>query len=183
MPDIDSDSGMPFHVTFGSLSAMVGITVFAYSLENAQGDYLIIIGYPVATVVFMWVVVGSIFRKFTHHRGMAHSIPAALIAGLATFFIAGKLGFNEWNSFLLAIAMLLGYVLHLMLDEVYATVNFGGLPFLSKSSLGSALKFFSKNKFINLAIYGAIFFLLLGNWERFSAFSHNLTKIIKEADL
>lgn len=183
MPDIDSDSGMPFHVTFGSLSAIVGIAVFSYSLKSAHGDYLIIIGYPIAAVVFMWVVVGSIFRKLTHHRGMAHSIPAALIAGLATFFTAGKLGFNEWVSFLLAVAMLLGYILHLMFDEIYAAINFGGLPFLSKSSLGSALKFFSKNKFINFAIYAAIFFLLIGNWERFSALSHNLTKVIKEAGL
>ena len=183
MPDIDSDSSMPFHVTFGSLSAMVGILVFLHVLKSASGDYLVIIGYPIAAVVFMWVVVGSLFRKFTHHRGMAHSVPAALIAGLLTFFIAGDFGFNEWDSFLLSVAMLAGYLLHLLLDEIYAAVNFGGLPFLSKSSLGSSLKFYSKNKLISLALYVLLIFLLAGNWEKFSILSRNLIKIIKSGSL
>lgn len=179
MPDIDSDSGLPFHITFGSLSAMVGIALFSHLLKSASGDYLVIIGYPIAAIVFTWVIVGSLFRKFTHHRGMAHSIPAALIAGLLTFFVAGNFSFNEWDSFLLSVAMLAGYLLHLLLDEIYAAVNFGGLPFLSKSSLGSALKFYSKNKFISLALYALLIFLLAGNWEKFSILSRNLIEIIK----
>jgi membrane-bound metal-dependent hydrolase YbcI (DUF457 family) len=178
MPDIDSDSGTPFHVTFGSLSAMVGIAVFSHVLKSASGDYLIIIGYPIAAMVFMWVIVGSLFRKFTHHRGMAHSIPAALIAGLLTFFIAGNFGFSEWDSFLLSVAMLAGYILHLLLDEMYAAVNFGGLPMLAKSSLGSALKLYSRSKFINLAIYVTIVFLLAENWEKIATLSQKLTEII-----
>src|SRR5437868_5398977 len=76
--------------------------------------------------LFVWGIVGTIFKRVTHHRGMAHSIPAAVLAGLATFFAASHFYFSDQDAFLLGVAVLAGYVVHLILDEIYAGVNFHG---------------------------------------------------------
>jgi hypothetical protein len=71
------------------------------------------------------------------------------------------------EAFILAVSMLAGYVGHLILDELYAAVNFHGTPFVPNKALGSALKLASNDTLINLAVYGAILFMLAGNVGRF----------------
>ena len=75
LPDIDSDSGIPFHVAFGSISIVACVLVFASIYRddpNLQSAML----WTAGTGIFVWGVVGYIFRRFTVHRGMAHSVPA-----------------------------------------------------------------------------------------------------------
>lgn len=173
MPDMDSDSGVPFHVTFGVLSCIAGSLALLHILKTAPHDYALLVGWVVGSMFFVWVIVGAVFKKFTRHRGMAHSIPAAVLSGLITFLVAQKYGFVESESFLLAVALTIGYIGHLVLDEIWAAVNFHGIPFIPNKAFGSALKFRSHDAMINVMVYGLIFFLLVGNWE--SLF--HLTKI------
>ncbi|HWQ60606.1 MAG TPA: metal-dependent hydrolase [Candidatus Fimivivens sp.] len=174
LPDIDSDSGVPFHVTFGSLSLVSGALVFlSFSKDPSigwQGAALRALG----VTAFVWIVVGAIFRRFTRHRGMAHSIPGALLSGLATFFLASRYSFGDADAFLLGTAITAGYLVHLILDELWAAVNFHGKPFHPNAALGSALKLFSDSMPVNVAVYGAILFLLAGNVTRFVSLATSL---------
>ena len=105
---------------------------------------------------------------------MAHSIPAAFLSGLFVFSLAVRMSFDEWHAFLLGIAMVAGYLLHLLLDEVYAAVNFHGTPFVPNAAFGSALKLFSGSRSINIFVYGAIAFFLAGNGEHLFRLSERL---------
>ncbi len=180
-PDMDSDSGVPFHVTFGSLSLVAGSVALAYALDAYPEDWTMIVGVPLGTAACVWIVVGFLFKQFTHHRGMAHSIPAMFIAALAGFYGAGKFGFAEWEAFLLGVATGAGYLVHLVLDELYAAVNWGGMPFMAKQSLGSALKFLSRDTAANLMTYGLLVFMAWGNSDRLWTLSTRFFHIIEKA--
>ena len=173
-PDIDSDTSVPFHVTFGILSLAAGAATLVHVLELFPGDWLRLILWPTVVAVFFWTVVGWVFKKFTRHRGMVHSIPSALLSGLLLFLLAGRLGAAEWSSFLLALSFFLGYLLHLILDELYAAVNFNGLKFEPKRSFGSALKFYSGSRRACLAVYTALAVIILTQQERLAGLVQHL---------
>ncbi len=174
LPDMDSDSGVPFHVTFGSLAIIAGGLVFLAASKSMPGEYLDIFGLVMLSAGVVWGVFGALFKRFTRHRGMAHSIPAAFLSGLFVFSLAVRMSFDEWHAFLLGIAMVAGYLLHLLLDEVYAAVNFHGTPFVPNAAFGSALKLFSGSRSINIFVYGAIAFFLAGNGEHLFRLSERL---------
>ena len=174
LPDIDSDSGIPFHVTFGALALMTGGIALFFAYASTPEDLVRLAAYPLLTMFMMWVVIGGLFKKFTCHRGMAHSIPAALIAGLVLFSLARWVGIDEWLSFLYGVATALGYLSHLVLDELYAAVNFHGHFFVPNKALGSALKFFSHSRPTNVAVYGVLFCFLLGNGENVALLARRL---------
>lgn len=167
MPDMDSDSGVPFHVTFGSIalvaSALVGLSLY----QEVPLVWERVLLWTVGTFACIYGVVGYCFKRYTRHRGMAHSLPAAVLAGLVTFFLAVHLSFPDMEAFILALGMMVGYVGHLILDELYAAVNFHGTPFVPNKSLGSALKLYSNDTLVNLMVFGSILFLSAGNIGRF----------------
>lgn len=181
LPDMDSDSGIPFHMAFGSLSLVSGALVFVSSYEENPSDWQGNIVAAVGASLFLWVVVGYVFKRFTRHRGMAHSIPAAILSGLVTFFVASRFSFSDPDAFLFGVAMISGYLVHLVLDEVWEAVNFHGIPFIPNKALGSSLKIFSPSMFSNVAVYGAISFLLLGNMDRlltlFETFRSQISRV------
>ena len=168
LPDMDSDSGIPFHVSFGSFAVVAASLVGSSAYRETPDDFVRIALWAAGAFAFVYIVLGSIFKRFTRHRGMAHSVPAALLAGLVTFFLAVHFSFTDMEAFVLAVAMIAGYVGHLILDELYAAVNFHGTPFVPNKALGSALKLFSDDTSANLAVYGGILFLSAGNVGRFA---------------
>lgn len=180
MPDMDSDSGIPYHVTFGVLSCIAASLAFLHVMQITSHDYQLLIGWPIGAAFLVWVVVGSAFKKLTRHRGMAHSIPAAMLSGLVTFIVAQKYGFEELDAYLLAVSLTIGYLGHLVLDEVYAAVNFHGTPFIPNKAFGSALKFFSQSKLANAFVYGSIVFLLMGTWTDVFNLSESLVTTLKQ---
>lgn len=178
MPDMDSDSGIPFHVTFGVLSCIAGSLALLHVLRIAPDDYQMMVIYPIGAMFIVWGVIGWMFKQVTHHRGMAHSLPAAILSGLVTFIVAQKYGFMEEDAYLLAVSLTVGFIGHLILDEVYAAVNFHGRPFVPNKAFGSALKFFSRDKLANVFVYGSIGFLLLGTWTDVFHLSQSLFQTI-----
>jgi membrane-bound metal-dependent hydrolase YbcI (DUF457 family) len=169
LPDIDSDSGIPFHVAFGSLTIVVCTLVFTHFYNIHPRDFKIIAGWTGGTAIFVWGIMGAVFRRFTNHRGIAHSIPAAILAGLGTFFLATRLYFSEADAFILALAMIVGFLVHLLLDEIWALMNFHGQLFVPNKAFGTALKFTSENGLVNLLVYGAIVLLIYGNYAQLSS--------------
>jgi hypothetical protein len=94
-----------------------------------------------------------ILAKYTVHRGMFHSIPAAIVfAGLA-FLVTGCSNLNL--RYYKAGGVLLGYLSHLLLDEIYS-VQFARGRFQLKRSFGTALKWWGKSAWANLSTYAKL---------------------------
>ncbi|QQS61098.1 MAG: metal-dependent hydrolase [Candidatus Moraniibacteriota bacterium] len=180
LPDIDSDSGIPFHLTFGSLSIISGVFVFFLLFERNSEDTLIksIFG-SVLVMLCVWGMIGGFFKKLTKHRGMVHSIPAALLFFLITFILTSKYFFENNEAFLLGLILGLGYVSHLILDEINSLVDFQGRRLIPKQSLGSSLKFFSSSKLINFLVYASIFLLFFPHKEDFKDLAMNILSKIE----
>ena len=161
LPDLDLDDGVPFQIVFGLAAAGLAGTVFLNFYQNGERDYKILIGLPILTFVIVRFVLGYLFMKFTHHRGMFHSIPAVLLAGFSTFYILEFFQVGQRLKILAGIAIGVGYFGHLILDEIYSSVNFSGMVFRPKKSLGSALKFWSSSRLATVIVYTILLGLLV----------------------
>jgi hypothetical protein len=139
LPDLDSDHALPVQILFGLLAIILAfVTVFSradsFSIVELAcvwiGVYLLIRYIPY-----------KIFIKFTVHRGIFHSLLAALFFWLLTTAITYHLfGLNTLTAWLTGCFVGIGYVIHLALDELYS-VDITGAKI--KKSFGTALKFAS----------------------------------------
>lgn len=154
LPDVDSDSGIPFYLIFGSATLFATGVVLLYTLDSPYAsDWRYLTGIPTAALLVFWFIVGGVVKRCTHHRGIFHSIPALAISGVASFLVARHYGLDETTAWIFGGAMAAGYLCHLVLDEVHAGITIDGIPFNVKSSFGSALKLFSDSNKVNLATY------------------------------
>lgn len=152
LPDLDSDSGVPLREMLSFVSVLVPMMMLRRFYQ---------FGWTPETMVFvagvMYVGIrfglGSLYRRFTKHRGMWHSIPAAVIAGMITYLLclSPEVGIRLFKSW----AVVLGFLSHLMLDEVYS-VDLSGRRIRIKKSSGTALKFFGDNPVANLTAYAGL---------------------------
>ena len=84
--------------------------------------------------------VGAVFRRFTVHRGIWHSLLATGLCGLGVTALSYQwLAQEAWQAWSQGLALTFGGVIHLLLDEVYS-VDLAGSRL--KRSFGTALKFF-----------------------------------------
>ena len=100
----------------------------------------------------------ALLKRYTVHRGMFHSLPAAAIFGEIAFLLASG---DDWRLRLYkAGAVVLGYLSHLVLDEIYSIQWRHGLRL--KNSFGTALKLFGhgwlgqSSAYAKLAILSAV---------------------------
>lgn len=136
LPDLDSDSGTPVKELF-SVWASINAVVISHHMNPAKYDTVTRILAAICVYLFSRFVLSALFNRVTVHRGMWHSIPAMFIATGVTYLFL--------DSWYLAGGVLLGFLSHLVLDEIWSVkIGFGGVKI--KSSAGSALKLFSKNK-------------------------------------
>ena len=153
LPDLDSDSSVPSRETFSLLSALTAVLLVRpisqmdFTVEQTLG--IAILGYLVIRYG-----VSTLFRYLTVHRGMFHSIPAALVAGLAIYLVYPSGDFRL--KLYLAGGVTLGYLSHLVLDEIYA-VDFNGLAIRTNQYAGTALKFGSASWLATLFTYALLF--------------------------
>jgi hypothetical protein len=153
---------------FGTLAvATTGLALF-YTMNSAATSWLQqgLIG--VGAGLFVYFIIGGIFKHFTEHRGVFHSIPAALVMGLVAMSVSGLLGIGEKMVLVVGLAITAGYLSHLVLDEINSTVNLSGIPFKPKKSLGTALKLTGGSKMMTTAIYIALVVFLVMNADRLS---------------
>jgi len=136
LPDIDLKQSQPSRALFSVLGLVAALSWLFASMPAFTGLELwmgacfvyLLIRYP------LWWM----FHKVTIHRGTLHSLAAALMFGVLMSALAWRhLNTNELQSWLLGIFMMLGYIIHLVLDETYS-VDFSGVKI--KRSFGSALK-------------------------------------------
>jgi membrane-bound metal-dependent hydrolase YbcI (DUF457 family) len=160
LPDLDLDTGIPFYIIFGAFTlATTGWSLY-YMLSHEPHTLYLLAAVPFATLLFVWFVLGHMFKRFTRHRGMMHSIPAMCISALSVFLAARYLEQGEPLSLIFALATALGFASHLILDEIHSENVLDGNPFVPKHSLGTALKLFSNSGWVNLFTYLLLISLL-----------------------
>jgi hypothetical protein len=141
LPDLDSPSGRPVRELFG-ITAIAVPLLLTYRLRRSGLDpeQLVLL----AAVLYLLIRFGLswVFKHLTVHRGMFHSIPAMLIAGEAVFLAHDCP--DRYGRLTLAGGIMLGFLSHLVLDEIYA-VDMNGVTLRFNKAAGSALKFFSKS--------------------------------------
>jgi membrane-bound metal-dependent hydrolase YbcI (DUF457 family) len=139
LPDLDSDSGVPVREMFGLAAVVMPVLLIPRLVELDMSREGIL-----ATLLFGYVFIryalANLFRRLTVHRGMYHSIPGMLIAGLLVYL--GYHSADRTIRLVLAGGVMVGFLSHLILDEIYS-VDLRGIRIKLKSSAGSALKFFS----------------------------------------
>ncbi len=164
LPDSDSDHGKPFNIIFSMAAAVGGSIAFYYFLQKPAIPWTYWILVPPIVALAIRYGIGKIVQKFTRHRGIFHSIPAILIATLTTPLALMSFQLGEQDVIAISFSVGLGFLSHLVLDEVYSTVNFDGLKWKPKKSLGSALAFTAPSKKATVAAYLLLIGLIIFNW-------------------
>ncbi len=157
LPDLDSDSGIPARETISFAAAVIPMVAF-HRLQRfgLSVEQMVMAGAPI--YLFIRFGLGAMLKSVTVHRGMFHSIPALLIAGMIGFLICDT-GLTTVR-FYKAGAVMLGFLSHLILDEIWS-VNLSTRGPLIKKSFGSALKFFGPTAGGNSAAYGILILLAM----------------------
>ncbi len=161
LPDIDSQESRPNQLLFQTLSAVAPVVVVQRFSAQFRWSTLLLLG-AAAYVIVGWGL-RVVFAKLTAHRGIFHSIPMAIVAGAVTFLLAPPLLPLERHW--LAAAMTLGYAVHLVIDELFAFVNFEGVRLSPKESFGTALKFGAPSMMATIATYLVMGMLLYECWQ------------------
>jgi hypothetical protein len=171
LPDLDSDSGVPVRELFGITAAAVAVLLLGPLRANGLPLEQALVFMGVA-YFFIRYVVSAVFKRWTVHRGMFHSIPAMFIAGLLVF-----LAYPNPDPFLrlyLAGGVMAGFLSHLILDEFYA-VDFMGARLRFNKFAGSALKFHSPSwgatlcSWLLLGLLGYVAWMGVPDWARLPA--------------
>jgi membrane-bound metal-dependent hydrolase YbcI (DUF457 family) len=136
VPDIDADDSTPLRAVFDIAGIVVGFLVaFAFAGRFRALELMFI--WAGTWVLVRWPL-RLVFARFTVHRGVWHSLLMALVMALGAGVAADLwLDLPAALAWLVAGFVLLGYVTHLVLDEV-ASVDLLGRQV--KRSFGTALK-------------------------------------------
>ena len=152
LPDLDSDSGVPVREMFGLAAIVVPLTMVPrlHHVGVSQEGIL-------ATLLFGYVIIryglSRVFKRFTVHRGMFHSLPAMLVTGLVVY-----LGYHSPDRhlrLLFAAGVMIGFLSHLLLDELYS-VDIRGVKIKLNKYAGTAVKFISPSFPATAVCYGLL---------------------------
>jgi hypothetical protein len=164
LPDLDSDSGVPVRELFNLVAATVPLLLCKRLVDHGYD--------PAQTVVIMAATylgirygLSAAFKHLTVHRGMFHSIPAMAICGLGAFLLYHDphIGYRLFA----AGGVMLGFLSHLVLDELYS-VDFMGVRIKLNKYAGSALKLYSSSWGATLICYALLGALAWRAWTELS---------------
>ena len=158
LPDLDSDSGIPLRESIAFGAAIVPMMLIDRLQHMGLSNEAIVLAGGLIYLIVRFGV-AEIFKRYTVHRGMWHSLPAAAICGLLTFLIAS--GPDLEVRLFKSAAVVLGFMIHLILDEIWSVEMKGGRIRLKKSS-GTAIKFWStRSMWANVSTYGKLAILVM----------------------
>jgi hypothetical protein len=151
LPDLDSDSSVPFREVFGLAAAVTPLLLIhrVTNLGFSAEQTLVITG---GIYLFVRYVVRAVFKKLTVHRGMFHSIPAMLIAGLIVFLLYHG---APVNRLFLACGVMIGFLSHLVLDQLYG-IDLMGAKLQLRPGAGGPLKLASSSWLATLTTYAVL---------------------------
>lgn len=155
LPDLDSETGKPVQEIFGAVAALAPLVLMHRLLQLGNDpDRVLLIG--VALYAGVRYGGSSLLGWLSVHRGMFHSVPALLIA--AELVYLGYPAIDHNVKLLMALAVAVGFLSHLLLDELYSVEWTGSRIRLNKAA-GSALKFVGRSFLPNAFTYSLLFFL------------------------
>lgn len=182
LPDLDSESGRPLREA-ATLSAAVVPMLMVERFERMQLNHEAMV--LAAALIYFTIrfVVTEIFRRYTVHRGMWHSLPAAVVVGMVSFLIMSSedISLRVFKT----IAVVLGFISHLILDEIWS-VEFRKGKYQFKTSFGTALKLWGNSPWANfvtyfkVAILGFLVYQDHGFMERFGIQHPNVPHTARE---
>ncbi len=136
LPDIDLKDSRPSRAMFAGLAVFFSFAVL-FSLERKYSIAEMLILW-LGTLLFVRYIAKEIFFRFSYHRGIWHSLLATAFCAFLTAGIYSKLlGRDEGVAWLAAGFMMIGYLTHLILDEIYSV---DVMDTRIKASFGTALK-------------------------------------------
>ncbi len=138
LPDIDLEDSRPARAMFSGLAVFFSFAVL-FGLERK---------YSIVEMLVLWLgtyfvvryAVKELFFRFSYHRGVWHSLLALLFCALVTAWAFHRLlGRDPAVAWLAAGFMGIGFLTHLILDEIYSV---DVMDTRIKASFGTALKLF-----------------------------------------
>jgi hypothetical protein len=139
LPDIDASNSRPVKLLFTVLALMGGAGALQIFKDHYQPYPLSVI--VASTYLLIRYVVFTLFNRLTVHRGVFHSVLAAVFFALLMTCISYH--FLHWRilqAWLNGLFIALGFIVHLLLDEIFS-VDLSNARM--KASFGTALKLFS----------------------------------------
>lgn len=148
LPDIDLHYSHPSRILFSVLGILFAF-LWIFSAKN-QLSIVELWGAGLGIYLFIRFPLWALFNKFTVHRGVIHTVISAVLfcflTAILSFYIFNKTPFISW---LIAFFVFIGFILHLLLDEIYS-VDFMG--YRLKRSFGTALKLVDTNEMMGSGI-------------------------------
>jgi membrane-bound metal-dependent hydrolase YbcI (DUF457 family) len=149
LPDLDSESGRPLREATALSSAVIPMLMIERLQRLSLGhDTMVLIA--IGSYFLIRFLLVELFRRYTVHRGMWHSLPAAFICGSVAFLVISSedIGVRIFKT----AAVVLGFMSHIILDEVWS-VEFKRGSYSFKQSFGTALKLWGNSRFANITAY------------------------------
>ena len=142
LPDIDLKDSRPGRAFFAGLAVFFSFCVlFAVAPKYSIAEMWIA---WLGTLVLVRYGLHSAFHHFSYHRGIWHSIVAGLLFWFLTAVLYHRLmGFHEGVAWLAGGFVFVGYLTHLILDEMYSVDVY---DVRVKSSFGTALKLYDSKR-------------------------------------
>jgi len=164
MPDLDSDSGVPVRELF-SLAAVMMPLLLVRRLHHAGMSPEQILALMAGVYVLVRYGGAALFKRITVHRGMFHSVPAMVVAGLLIYL--GDHRADPRVRLFLAGGVMLGFLSHLVLDEIYSVDLIGRKMIRLNRYAGTAVKFYSPSWIATLTCYMLLASLAYVAWKEF----------------
>lgn len=154
LPDIDLKDSRPSRAMFAGLAIFFSFAVLFNAATKFSIAELWILW--LGTLLLVRYGLHMVFHRISVHRGIWHSILAAVFCAVATAVVfQHMLSKPAGVAWLAAAFMFVGYLTHLTLDEIYSV---DVMDTRLKSSFGTALKFIDRRHFYSsLAMAAATF--------------------------
>tara|TARA_Y100000588_G_C13938982_1_gene789183 strand:+ start:130 stop:792 length:663 start_codon:yes stop_codon:yes gene_type:complete len=156
LPDIDSDHSTSARYVFNLLTIALIVLTIIELFEVLSIVQVVFVSFLIG--IFVRIIFFWIFKRLTVHRGIIHSVPCGILFSLITIYFLQMAPFiSDKFAISAGIILFIGYITHLVLDELYA-VNLAGLEL--KASFGTALKFIKIGPILpSLIVYSCIVLL------------------------
>ena len=152
LPDIDLKDSRPSRAMFAGLAIFFSFAVlFNLAMKYSIAELWIV---WLGTLVGVRYGLHKIFHKISVHRGIWHSLLAGAFCSITTAIVFYRLlGKPEGVAWLAGGFMMIGYLTHLVLDEMYSV---DVMDTRIKASFGTAVKLFdSRYPLASLAMAAA----------------------------
>jgi len=171
LPDIDLKDSRPARAMFAGLAVFFSFAVlFGLERKYSIAEMLVL---WLGTLVFVRYVAKELFARFSYHRGIWHSLLAMAFCAFVTALVYSRLlQRDEGVAWLAAGFMSVGYLTHLILDEIYSV---DVMDTRIKASFGTALKLVDAKHWGHTAVMAAATVLAFLATPPTKSFMENIT--------